>query len=90
MDNEDPVRDAEIYYMRQDVQAEAFEQRAQENFSCTENFESFIHDTDFSDPNWRTVHKSLTSQLISDKIEAIESIKEMYEDYIDYITREQD
>jgi len=86
---DDPVRDAEVFYLQRDNHQqqyeELFEQRYEENLYDFSVFQSFLHDLDSDDPEW----KLLFDQIKGDKIDkefAYDNMIILYEYYVKELT----
>ena len=87
---DDPVRDAEIYYLEAqkyyEGQAEDFCQRVNESMHDIETFKMFLHDIDPDAPEIQAFHGCLddTDQML--KAFAYDQLMNMYEEYVTSIT----
>ena len=89
MYTDNPIRDAEVYYMQRDKhqeeQAEAFCQRVTDSMHDLETFQMFLHDIDPDAPEVQAFHGCLDGDE-QDKLFAYDQFMNLYEEYVASIT----
>ena len=86
---DDPVRDAEIYYLRRDEaqerQAIDFCERVNQSMHDLDTFKSFLHDIDWDAPEVQAFHGCLDGDA-QDKVFAFDQFMNLFEEYVTSIT----
>ena len=82
---DDPVRDAEVYYLFQEKQDEDFQERYKQNLNDFTMFQSFLHDLDPDAPEVRLFFNQIHGDEV-DKVYAYDNLIILYEEYVDKIT----
>lgn len=82
---DDPVRDAEIYYLHQQQQADDFADRYKANLEDFSMFQSFLHDSDPDDATWRLFFNQMHGDEV-DKVYAYDNLMILYEEYVEKVT----
>lgn len=89
MTSNDPVRDADVYYLQRDTyqkrQAEEFHERYLGNLNDFSVFQSFLHDLDSDAPEWRLLFNQIHKDKI-DKCYAYDNLIILYESYVKELT----
>lgn len=86
---DDSVRDAEVYYLFQEKQqAELdakFEDLYKQNLNDFSIFQSFLHDLDSDDAEWRLFFDQMHGDEV-DKVYAYDNLIILYEEYVKWLT----
>ena len=82
---DDPVRDAEIHYLFQEKQDIDFEERYKQNLNDFSIFQSFLHDLDSDDAEFKLFFDQMHGDEV-DKVYAYDNLIILYEKYVEHIT----
>lgn len=89
METNDPVRDADVYYLQRDKhqerQAEEFQERYLGNLNDFGMFQSFLHDLDTDEPEVKLLFNQMYKSP-EDKCYAYDNFITMYEMYVRDVT----
>ena len=89
MPTDDPVRDAEIYYLHRDRDQQQYDdelkRRYEENLYDFSVFQSFLHDLDSDEPEFKLFFDQIHGDEI-DKVYAYDNIIILYEKYVKKLT----
>lgn len=75
----------EIYYLDQDMRDRQWFGQYEENLKDIDIFKSFLHDIDFNDLEWVSIHGQMNSDP-HDKVWAYDLMMIMYEQYVEDFT----